>query len=375
VRMGLWTALAYGILALPLLLAVDPVLRGLGQDPAISAIAHDYMVAACFGMVPALVFTVFRSFLGAINLAGILLWATIGGVLLNAGLNWILIFGNLGVPQLGVQGAAIASVFTNLAMALSVAIFATRHNIAAGFEIFVRFWRPDWAVLKTSLALGLPISLTMVAETAMFQASSLMAGALGVVPLAAHSIVMQMVSFAFMVPYGLSHAATVRVCQEIGAGKLADGKRAAETALLAAIAASFMTVIMFVAFPEPLIRIFLPVADPLFAQTLATAVPLLLIAAAFNLFDGTQAVAAGNLRGIKDTQVPMWIAIASYWGLGIPAGWLLAFTFGFGVPGVWVGLAIGVFATSILLNLRFFVRLGRTIASAADSVAQPSPAS
>jgi multidrug resistance protein, MATE family len=329
------------------------------------------MSILCFGLLPALVFVVFRSFLGAINRAAILMWVTLGGVALNAALNWVFIFGNLGAPEMGVRGAALASVMTNIAMAAGVIAYALREERAAAYQVLLRFWQPDLAVLKTTLALGLPISLTMIAETSMFQAASLMAGALGVVPLAAHAIVMQLISISFMVPYGISHAATVRVGQEIGAGRLGDARRAAATALAGGALAALATIALFIALPGPLIRIFLAADDPLFAQTVVAAVPLLMIGAAFNLFDGAQGIAAGNLRGIKDTRLPMLIAILSYWALGIPAGWLLAFKAGWGVPGVWCGLAVGVFAAALMLNARFFLRIARM----AGAPLQPSPAS
>jgi multidrug resistance protein, MATE family len=364
VRMGLWFAVFYGVVAIPALLIVEPTLLGLGQKPNVAAIASTYMSIACLSLLPSLIFSVFRSFLGAINLSGILLWVALFGVALNAALNWVFIFGNLGAPAFGVQGAALATVLTNVAMALAVALYATYNRAARVFQVLVRVWQPDWSVLKSSLALGLPISLTIIAETGMFQAASLIAGALGVVPLAAHSIVMQLVSFSFMVPYGLSHAATVRVGQDIGGGNTDDARRAGETALLAAIIASLITIALFVAFPQQLIRVFLPASDPKFAETLALAIPLLLTGAAFNLFDGMQAIAAGNLRGIKDTKLPMWIAILSYWGLGVPVAWALAFHSSFGVTGVWIGLAVGVFAASILLNMRFFRKIDQTIALA-----------
>nr|MCU0832581.1 MATE family efflux transporter [Rhizobiaceae bacterium] len=357
VRMGLWFALFYGIACLPALLAVEPVLVLLGQKPELAALAGDYMVIAAFGMVPSMVYIVFRSFLGAIDRAGIMLWASIAGVITNAGLNWVFIFGNLGAPEMGVEGAALASVITGSLMALIVLAYGVREKRAAAYQVLVRFWRPDWPVLWSSLALGLPISLTIIAEVGLFQMATLMAGWLGVVPLAAHSIVMQLISFSFMVPLGLAHAATVRVGQEIGAERIADAERAARAALYTGFGAAFVTIVAFLTLPSLLIGIFLPADDPLFAETLAAAIPLLLIGAAFNLFDGAQAVGAGNLRGLKDTRIPMMIAIVSYWGLGVPAAYVLAFQTGLGAPGIWGGLALGLLAAAFLMNMRFFAQI------------------
>jgi multidrug resistance protein, MATE family len=369
-RMGLWFAAGYGVACIPALLAVEPLLLALGQQPELAAIAADYMAVAAFGMVPALAYTALRSFLGGINCAGILLWTSIAAVFVNAALNWVFIFGNLGAPAFGVAGAAIATVGTNIFIALVVAGYILRAAVPRPYEVFVRFWRPDWPVMGAVLKLGLPISLTIMAEVSMFQVASIFAGWLGVVPLAAHSIVMQLISFSFMVPLGLASAATIRVGQEIGAGLPADADRVAKAALMTGFAAAALTVMLFVSAPGALISIFLSADDPLLADTLAAAIPLLMIAAAFNLFDGAQAIAAGNLRGLKDTRVPMLIAIGAYWGIGIPLAWVFAFAAGLGAPGIWLGLAAGLLVTAVLLNWRFFVRL-----NALRAMPQPSPAS
>jgi multidrug resistance protein, MATE family len=368
-RMGLWFALGYGFICIPALFAVEPVLLALKQDPKLAAIAADYMAVAAFGMVPALMFTAFRSFLGAINRANVLLWASIAAVALNALLNYSFIFGNFGAPKMGVPGSALATVLTNTFVCIAVGIFVATDGKAKAYEVFIRVWRADWPVLGALLKLGLPISLTIIAEVIMFQFASIMAGWIGVVPLAAHAIVMQLISFSFMVPLGLASAATIRVGQAIGGGNYGDASRAARAALYTAFGAAFLTIILFISVPEALIRIFLSTSDPLLGPTLTAAVPLLMIAAAFNLFDGAQAIAAGNLRGLKDTRAPMLIAIGSYWGLGMPLAYVFAFKIGLATPGIWLGLACGLFATALLLNWRFFTKLAASGHSVQGTVA------
>jgi multidrug resistance protein, MATE family len=166
-----------------------------------------------------------------------------------------------------------------------------------------------------------------------------------------------LISFSFMIPLGLASAATIRVGQAIGGGNYGDANRAARVALYTAVAVAAVTIVIFITMPQPLMHIFLAKTDPLLAQTLTAAAPLLIIAAAFNLFDGTQAIAAGNLRGLKDTRAPMLIAIGSYWGLGMPLAYVFAFKFNLATPGIWLGLAVGLLATAILLNWRFFTKL------------------
>jgi multidrug resistance protein, MATE family len=359
-RMGLWFAVGYGLICVPALLSVEQVLSWLGQDAKLAAIGGGYMQYACFGMVPALVFITFRSFLGAIDRAHILMWASFAAVALNAFLNYVFIFGNFGFTAMGVPGSALGSVLTNIFIAMAVGLYVAFEARAKTYEIFVRFWRADWPVLSSLLKLGLPISLTIIAEVMMFQFASIMAGWLGIVPLAAHSIVMQLISFSFMIPLGLASAATIRVGQAIGGNNYGDANRAARVALYSALGAAAITIMVFLTMPKPLIGIFLSKTDPLLEATLIAAIPLLLIAAAFNLFDGVQAIAAGNLRGLKDTRAPMLIAIGAYWGLGLPLAYLLAFKFNFATPGIWLGLAAGLFVTSVLLNWRFFTKLAAT---------------
>ena len=356
-------------MCVPALLGVEPVLLWLGQDPKLAAIASNYMRIACFGMVPALIFITFRSFLGAIDRASVLMWASFVAVALNALLNYIFIFGEFGFPAMGVPGSALATVCSNIFIAIAVGLFVAFDAKAKAYEIFVRFWRADWPVLGALLKLGLPISLTIIAEVMMFQFASIMAGWIGVVQLAAHSIVMQLISFSFMVPLGLASAATIRVGQAIGGGNYGDANRAASAALYTAIGAAVLTIIIFVAVPETLIRIFLSSADPLLGPTLIAAVPLLMIAAAFNLFDGTQAIAAGNLRGLKDTRAPMLIAIGSYWGIGMPLAYVFAFKFALSTPGIWIGLACGLLCTAVLLNWRFFTKLAASSPNMQGAVA------
>ena len=368
-RMGLWFAVGYGVLCIPALFAVEPVLLALEQDSELAAIAADYMRIAAFGMVPALMFTAFRSFLGAINRANILMWASFAAVALNALLNYIFIFGHFGAPKMGVAGSALGSVLTNVFVCTAVGLYVAKDARAKAYEIFVRFWRADWPVLGALLTLGLPISLTIIAEVMMFQFASIMAGWIGVVPLAAHAIVMQLISFSFMVPLGLASAATIRVGHAIGGGNYADADRAARAALYTAFGAAALTIVIFLTLPEVLIRIFLAATDPLLGPTLAAAVPLLMIAAAFNLFDGAQAIAAGNLRGLKDTRAPMLIAIGSYWGIGMPLAYVFAFNLGLSTPGIWLGLACGLLCTAILLNWRFFTKLAASGQSVQGGVA------
>lgn len=355
VRMGLWVACGYSVLVMPLLWYTEAILSGLGQDPAISALAGDYMRIAQWAMFPALLAQGLRAFLTSVERPRIIFWSTVAGALLNAMLNWLLIFGHWGMPELGMRGAAMASLGTTALTFAILAAYVMRESKSAQYEIFARFWRPDWPDLREVLRIGLPISIAILAEVGLFVVASVLMGWLGVVALAAHGIAVQLASIAFMVPMGLSQAATVRVGRAFGRGDAADVTRAAVTALGVCLAFASFSALLFWSIPSQLIALFLDRSTSAAPDVIAYAVPLLMIAAIFQLVDDAQAVGAGLLRGLKDTRVPMWLAIFSYWGIGFPFAYVLGFPLGLGGVGVWSGLAAGLAVAALTLNGRFFI--------------------
>lgn len=353
VRMGLWVLGIYGIAALALLSQTERFLLVIGQDAQAAADAQIYMGIAMWALLPALGIMGLRSFLVVIDKAHVVLWATILMAFANAALNWVLIFGHLGFPALGIRGAAVATLGCNLVGFTVLALYSAVQAQARAYELFVRFWRPDWPAFGEVVRLGWPIGATIIAEVALFYASSLMMGWLGVIQLAAHGIALQLASVTFMIPLGLANAATMRVGLALGRGDTVNLARAAATVqVLSAIIASAAALVFWL-FPEPLISLFLDESNTNTETVLAAGVPLLAVAAAFQLVDALQAVGAGLLRGLKDTRVPMVIAIVAYWGIGLPAGYLLAFVAGYGGPGIWAGLAFGLAGAAVMMNWRF----------------------
>lgn len=352
-RMGLWAALAFGALVLPLLWSAEPILRALGQLPELAALAGDYLDIAAFAIAVTLLQLVLRSFLTSLDHAGIVLWAALGGLLLNGILNWAFIFGHWGMPALGIQGAAVATLGSNLLVTLILVIYAAWHPAVRRFELFVRFWRADWPAMAELLQLAWPISLTLIAEISLFSVASLMLGWLGTVPLAAHGIALQITSVLFMIPLGLALAATTRVGQAYGRGDALAVSRAGYIAIALGVGISALAALMLVAIPEGLIRLFVDLGKPEAAAIIAYGAPLLLVAAAFQLVDAAQVLAMAALRGMKDTRVPMVMGVVSYFLLGAGSGWVLAFPLGMGGIGVWLGLALGLAAAALLLLARF----------------------
>ncbi|WP_417408417.1 MATE family efflux transporter [Hoeflea sp.] len=356
VRMGMWILLIYAAVVMPFLWYLEPALIALGQKPELAALASDYIRIAQWGMFPALMMMALRSFFAARSRAGIVLWSALIGTVINAILNYGLIFGNFGLPEMGVRGAAVASVVSSTAIFLIMAGWAVLHPRHLEYRLFQRFWRPEWPAFFEVFRLGLPIGLTILAEVGLFMAASVMMGWLGTVQLAAHGIAIQLASISFMVPLGLSHAATVRIGQAYGRSDMDGLARASHTVMGLAVLISLCAAALFWLIPEALVSLFLDESNVDSAELLAVAVPLLLVAAAFQLVDAIQAIAAGLLRGIKDTRTPMIIAIISYWPIGLSAAYGLGIGLGYGGPGIWAGLAIGLGVAAVLLNLRFINR-------------------
>jgi MATE family multidrug resistance protein len=351
-RMGLWASILFGLATLPLMLGSGALFNQMGQEPATAALAADYLEIAGLGILPALMVMVLKSYLAALERTAVVLWITLGAVALNACVNYLLIFGNFGFPELGVQGAAIASLGVNTASFVVLGVYV--HRSAPDHALFQRFWRPDPEALARVFRLGWPIGLTNLAEVGLFASASIMMGWLGTVPLAAHGIALQITSVIFMIHLGLSNVATVRAGQAHGRGDgtgLRDGARVV-LGLSASVALATMALLLLV--PDPLVGVFLAPDDPDRAEVIAIGRQLLAAAALFQLVDAAQVQALGLLRGVQDTRVPMVIAALSYWAVGVPVSYLLGFPLGLGGPGIWLGLASGLALAGVFMLVRFW---------------------
>lgn len=351
-RMGLWASAAYGVpMTLPLL-AGEPLLRLLGQPPEIAALGGDYLGIVAWGLLPALLAFVLRSHLAAYERTRVVLMATLAAVAVNAALNWVLIFGRLGFPEMGVRGAAAASVAVQLLTVALLGLYATR--ALPGPPLFERLWRPDPEALVRVVRLGWPIGVTTLAEVSLFAGGAVMMGWLGAIALAAHGIAIQLAGLAFMVHLGLSQAATVRAGAAFGRGDRTELARGAQVIVAMSCVMAGATAALFLVAPEPLVTLFVSDDEPRRAAILATGAVLLAVAGVFQIADAAQVMALGLLRGVQDTAVPMGIAVVSYAGIGLPAAYAMGFPLGFGPLGVWWGLVIGLGVAAALLMLRFW---------------------
>ena len=350
-RMGVWLSIAYAMVVLPLFIYSEALLVLIRQSAELAQLASHYLVIVGFATAPALIILVLKSYLAAQELVTFALMTTILGFFVNIPLNQILIFGKLGLPELGVEGSAVASVLVNSFMAICLCLYAALKLPEQA--LFQRIWRPDWTSMRTVIRLGLPISVTSLAEAGLFSASTLMMGWLGTIAVAAHGIALNITSLTFVIHVGLSSAATIQVGQAFGAHRLEELKRSAIMASLASGIVVGVTVVLFLSIPEFLVSLFVDPKAPELDQILTYGTLFLLMSALFSTVDAAQVMVLGILRGIQDTSVPMGMAIVSYWLIGIPVAYLLAFPLGWEGVGLWAGLAIGLACAAIGLLARF----------------------
>ena len=354
-RMGIWASVALGIAVMPLLLSGNTVMRWMGQEPELIPLSKAYLDIVAWGIFPGLLVMTLRSYLSALERTQVVMWVTVAVAVLNVGANWLLIYGNLGFPELGIRGAAIASLTVQVGSLVALAVYI--RIVEPTHQLFRRVWRVDWAALARVLRLGWPISATTLAETTLFTASAIMMGWLGTLPLAAHGVAIQLASMAFVIHLGFSNAVTVHVGQFAERRDAEALRREGVASVGLSLFVSAVTIFVFVIFAEALSAIFIGPDEPQRDAVIAAAAGLLMIAAVFQTFDGLQVIGLGLLRGFQDANVPMIYATLAYGLIGLPASYILGFTLEYGGQGVWFGLVIGLAVAAVLLIGRYWRRV------------------
>jgi len=359
-RTGLWAAL---LLSLPIMmfpLRGEQTLLLLGQTPQTARLAQHYLFGLAWGVAPALWFLAIRSFMGAVNRPQPVLWITLAAIPVNALLVYLLMYGKFGLPRLELFGAGLATTLVNCATFVAALWLATRRKPFSDYRILVRLWRIDWSLMRELFVIGLPMSLAFLMEYGMFSAASLLMGLIGTTALAAHQIALQVTAILFMIPLGISMAATVRVGHAVGRDDAPGIRRAGLVAMLLGIAIALVLTLAVVATRFDIAEFFLGGTTDNADATTALAATLLLVGASFFVTDAMQGIAAGCLRGLKDTHLPLLFAGLGYWLIGFPLSWVLGFHTRLGATGVWVGLSIGtaVYATLLVLRFRRLTRTG-----------------
>jgi MATE family multidrug resistance protein len=356
VRMALWLAVGFGGIGMGIGFSGESLLRLSGQDPEIAALAGRFLAIISWAMIPMIVASVLRTFVAALDRPAYTTAITVLAVGVNLLGNWVLVFGNLGMPALGLEGSALSSLLTSLAMIAAYGVVIRIDRKLRRYHVLGRWWRPEWGRLVEILRIGTPIALTVLAEAGLFSFAALLMGRIGDTELAAHTVALNIAALAFQIPFGISQAATIRVGYHFGAGDRAAAGRAGWSALVLGVGFMALTALAMLLVPTFILRLYLDPSDPANAALVGFAVQYMLVAAAFQLFDGAQAVAAGALRGLQDTRWPMVIALFGYWAVGF----VIAIGLGFHTPleglGVWIGLAFGLVVVAVLLTWRWHRR-------------------
>jgi len=355
VQRGLVLAGALSLLAVAALLPAGWVLALLRQPAEVVPIAGGYARVAALGVLPFYLFVVFRQTLQALGIVRAILWILVLGNVVNIGLNWMFVFGNLGAPRLGAVGSSWASSLVRIGMASGLLLMA--------WPVLGRYLRP-WrsrvtagAPMGRMLRLGAPIGAQTFLEFSAFGIAGLMAGWVGTTAVAGHQVALSLASFTFMLPMGIGQATAVLVGRAVGRGDSAAARRVAIGGLVSGVGIMALTAVLFLALPTPLARLF--TTD---TAVIGLAAALLPIAGVFQIVDGVQVVAAAILRGVGDTRVPMLMNFAGFYAVALPLGAALAFGAGLGARGIWWGLATGLGVVALLLAGRVRRRMSGEIA-------------
>ena len=352
-RAGLWAALLVSLPIMVFPLRGEHILLILGQAPQAARLAQHYLFGLAWGVAPALWFLALRSFMGAVNRPQPILWITLAAIPVNALLVYLLMYGKLGLPRLELFGAGLATTLVNCVTFFAALWFATCRRPFSDYRVLTRLWRIDWPLMLQLAAIGAPISMAFLMEYGLFSAAALLMGLISTTALAAHQIALQVTAILFMIPFGISMAATVRVGHAVGRNDGPGVKRAGLVAMLLGIVIVAILTLAVIATRFEIAEFFLGDIAQNAAATIELAATLLLSGASFFITDAVQSIAVGSLRGLKDTRVPLLFAGLGYWLIGFSLSYVLAFRTGLGAIGVWIGLSIGTAVYAALLVLRF----------------------
>jgi MATE family multidrug resistance protein len=319
-----------------------------GINPAVAAPAASYLRILNWGTLPLLLYSGTRRYLQGVGEVRVITITFVVANLINWFGNWVLIYGKLGMPALGVNGSAISTVASRVFMAAALLGFAWRYERKRGHPLFRHWAAPRLARLKRLAELGIPSAAQILLEVAAWNLATLAAGRLTPVVLATHQIVLNYASVTFMVPLGVASAAAVSVGHAVGAGDPERARRAGWLALGLGTGFMLLAAIVFVVAPRPLIALY--THNP---EVMAVGPSLLGIAAVFQIFDGIQGVSTGALRGLGETRIPMLANLVGYWVLGLPLGLTLCFVLHWGIYGLWIGLLAALIVIASMLLVRW----------------------
>jgi len=354
---GILLCTVLGVALFLMILALKPLMYHMGQPEEVVEFAMPYLNLVAFSLVPLIMFQAFKQFADGLSQTKYSMWATILANVINVALNYILIFGKFGFPELGIIGAAIGTLTSRIVMLAFIWILLwSKDKFKPYFERF-SFENIKKSILKKIINLGFPSALQMFFEVAIFTAAIWLSGVLGKNPQAANQIALNLSSMTFMVAMGLGVAAMIRVGNQKGLQNFTDLRRIALSIFLLTIIIEIIFAMVFIIFHNDLPRLYLDEHDAINQidnfKVIALAAKLILVAAVFQITDGVQVVVLGALRGLQDVKIPTFITFIAYWIIGFPISYFLGKEEVYGSVGIWIGLLAGLTASAIMLYIRF----------------------
>lgn len=354
---SLYLALLLSIPCFVFLRAAPYFLVAIGQDPEISELVTVFLHTLSWGMPGLIIYFALREFISALSLTRVIMFLSLIIAPLTGLLNYILMYGKLGFKPLGIAGVGYSNSIMEWFLLVATLYFIFKSHKMRPYFNFFQGPAIEWPKIKEITKLGLPVSVTMGLEVGLFSITTILMGYFGANALAAHQIALQCATFAFMFPLGIAQATAIRVGQNLGTGSVQNAKYAGYIGLALGTGIACISAIIFTSIPTAIIDIFIEVNDHNQQTVIPLAVSFISVMAFFQLVDATQVIMNGALRGLKDTYVPMWLGLLSYWISGLVSGYFLAFYLKWGGIGLWWGLGIGIAVSALLLILRFHYRI------------------
>jgi MATE family multidrug resistance protein len=347
-RQGIIVNSLFAVILILLTIAAAKLVIFLDQEKMVADMAESYLIILSFSILPFMIFQTYRQFVEGLSDTKTPMYLAICANFINAFVNWVLVFGNLGMPKLGLDGAGYATLSTRIFLGLSIMLIVIYSPKYKRFDPTLKFKKIDLEMMKSIIRIGLPSGLTYSMEVGAFAIAAIIIGWLGSSELAAHQIAINLASISYMVVLGISAAATIRVGNALGSKNKDKIQIAGYSSILLGLGFMSFTGIIFMVFNK-----FLPSLYINDTEVIQIASTLLIIAALFQISDGVQAVGMGVLKGLTDVKVPMLITFIAYWIIALPLSYILGFIFRFEITGVWIGLLLGLTVAALLFVLRF----------------------
>lgn len=351
VQQGFYVAIVLAIIIFGLLMAgINPLLNAMALEPEVQRVAHDYLVAMSFGLIPLFVYSVLRCFIDALGKTRISMFITLLATPVNIFFNYLLIFGKFGFPELGGVGSGVASAVTYWIICIVAILITMKGQPFKTFQLYASWPKVHFVKWREICKIGVPIGLSIFAETSIFSIVAIMMSNYSTAVIGAHQIAMNFASLVYMIPLSISMGATILVGFEVGAKRLKDARIYSYLSVVTAIIFSFLSATILIIFREQIASVYS--TDP---QVIALATQFLIYAAFFQLSDAIQAPVQGALRGYKDVTITFIMAMISYWVIGLPLGYVVANYSDLGPFGYWIGLISGLTAGAVTLSFRLII--------------------